>query len=160
MERFVTPCGAICKLITLISLLTGCSIPKYVPVETTSYDTVYVNKTIEYRDTVFRTSSADSLYAISDTTSHLESSYAISDASIIDNKLHHTLFTKDIFTKVKIPTITIDKESISFREKQIPYEVIVERKVTPSWVWWSLGVNIILIILIAMRIYIKLKTNV
>lgn len=158
MERFITSGRAICKLITLISLLTGCSVPKYVPIETTSYDTVYVNKTIEYRDTVFRASSADSLYAISDTTSHLESSYAISDASIIDNKLHHTLLTKDIFTKVKIPAITINKESISFREKQVPIEIPVVTKVTPSWVWWSLAANIILIILIAARIYIKLKT--
>ena len=159
MERFVTPCGAICKLICLISLLTGCSIPKYVPVESTSRDTITITNTITYKDTIIITGRADTVSITTrDTSSFLRLGDSESEAIVSNGVLNHTLRKAPSKVPLKVPTITINKEAISFRTRQIPYEVIVEKKVTPGWVWWSLGVNIILLILIVARIYIKLKT--
>lgn len=160
MERFVTSGGAICKLICLISLLTGCSIPKYVPVESASRDTITITNTITYKDTIIITGRADTVSIMTrDTASFLRLGDSESEAIVSNGVLNHTLRKAPSKVPLKVPTITLNKEEISFRTQQIPYEVIVEKKVTPGWVWWSLGVNIILLILIVVRIYIKFKNK-
>jgi hypothetical protein len=47
-------------------------------------------------------------------------------------------------------------DTVYIKEPQ-PYEVIKEVKYTPKWAWWSLIGNIIVILYIAFRIYIKDK---
>lgn len=47
-------------------------------------------------------------------------------------------------------------DTVYIKEPQ-PYEVIKKEKYTPKWVWWSLIFNIVIILLIAFRLYLKLK---
>lgn len=142
----------------LITLNTGCSATKYIPVESSSRDTITVTNTITYRDTFIVTGSPDTVsIATRDTSSFIRLGDAESEASISNGLLYHELRLAPHKTLVKIPTITIEKESVSFREKQIPYKVEVEKRVTPDWAYWSLGANLILIILIILRVAIKLR---
>lgn len=47
-------------------------------------------------------------------------------------------------------------DTVYIKEPQ-PYEVIKKEKYTPKWVWWSLIFNIVIILLIGFKIYLKTK---
>jgi hypothetical protein len=91
-----------------------------------------------------------------DTTSQIATSLAFSEAKIEGGYLHHSLEQKgQIQAKIDTCYITQIKEKIV--EKEVAIEVPVEVKHTPKWVWWSLIFNIVIILLIAFKIYLKTK---
>lgn len=141
-------------LFTVLYLITGCSTIRYIPVTNTivTKDTV----TVTLRDTniIFKT---DTLRAeIKDTISVLSNEYATSTAAYSNHTLHHSLITYPKPIKITVSEVN----RISFRQtaKEIPVEVIKEKKVIPDWVWWSVGVNVLVILFIILKIALKLHT--
>lgn len=140
-------------------LLVGCSPIKQIPIE--------IQEKIIYRD---------SLVYLTDTitvevpkmvvkevlpeidTSYLETSLASSTAYLDTNKrqLHHTLEQKGK-VHVKYDTIVSIQYVDRFIEKEVPIITEVEKKHIPSWVWWSVIANVIILCFIAFKIYLKLK---
>lgn len=91
-------------------------------------------------------------------TSHLETSLAVSDAWIDSTKrLRHTLANKD-----SLKTQVLYKERIVYRDSIITKEVpVIEQKVlykTPKWVYWSLGLNVLILVLFGLKIALKWNT--
>lgn len=142
------------SIFALLCLLSGCSTIKYIPVNTTvvTRDTV----TVTLRDTniIFKT---DTLRAeIKDTISVLSNDFATSTAIYSNHTLHHTLITYPHPIKITVPEV--NRISFSRTVNEIPVEVIKEKKVIPGWVWWSAGVNVLVILFIILKITLKLHT--
>ena len=57
-----------------------------------------------------------------------------------------------------------DRKVVEYRDsvvvKTVPVEVKVEKKVVPSWCWWLLGINILILILIGIRLYLKFSAHI
>lgn len=145
-------------LLVLANLfLINCSTVKYVPTETkTVYNYVdsvrirdsiviipierYVDIVPQYDTLKLATSLAESISYV-DTTLHLL-------RGSIENKkgiTEHTVYKEKIVTQ--IDSVYVEK----------PVEVVVEKTKAPSILWYSLGLNLLFIIGIAIKIYLKFK---
>ena len=140
-------------IILLTLLLTSCSTIKYVPVKETEYVTV----TETLVDTVIKWAPPveNIVNKTKDTTSTVETSLAKSTATVSNGTLHHSIENKKDSVKTKI--VYKDKIVTKTEYKEVPVEVEVEKKVVPSWCWWLLGINILVIIGFAIRLYFRFR---
>lgn len=118
-------------IILLMSAICSCRSVRYVPVETTKSDTVYLNRvqldSIYMRDSVFIEKSGD---------------------TIREFQYKYIYRFKD-----RIDTLYISKtDSI-----QVPYPVEVVKYKTPRWCWWALGGIVLLLVPYIMKWITKLK---
>lgn len=98
-------------------------------------------------------------------TSKLETSLAKSVAYVDTNSLMiiHSLENKDtvVSTRVVYQDRFIEKEKIIYRDsietKEVPVEVIVEKKYYPKSYWYLLGFAIFVIGGFILRVYLKFK---
>ena len=140
-------------LLFILLLLTSCSTIKYVPVKETEYVTV----TETLVDTVIKwvPPIENIVNETKDTTSTVETSLAKSTATVSNGTLHHSIENKKDSIKTKI--VYKDKIVTKTEYKEVPVEVEVEKKVVPSWCWWMLGINILVIIGFAIRLYFRFR---
>ena len=140
-------------IILLTLLLTSCSTIKYVPVKETEYVTVtetIVDTVIKWAPPIEKVDKETK-----DTTSTVETSLAKSTATVSNGTLHHTIANKKDSIKTKI--VYKDKIITKTEYKEVPVEVEVVKKVVPSWCWWMLGINILAIIVFAIRLYFRFR---
>ena len=142
------------RLICLIILLfTSCSTIKYIPVKETEYVTVtetLVDTVIKWVPPIEKTDKETK-----DTTSTVETSLAKSTATVSNGTLHHSIENKKDSIKTKI--VYKDKIIKQTEYKEVPVEVEVEKKVVPSWCWLLLVINILAIIVFAIRLYFRFR---
>lgn len=149
------------KLILFILLFVSvsCGTTKYIPVNNT--EVVNVRDSIVLRDstviTYLQKERIKDIVPELDTLV-MESTYAKS-TSYLDtttNTLKGELIQKDsVPVKIKIvyKDRIITQEKII--EKEIPVEVVREKKVTPKWIWWSLGLNFLIFVIFLWRLKLK-----
>ena len=140
-------------LLFILLLLTSCSTIKYVPVKETEYVTVtetLVDTVIKWAPPIEKIDKETK-----DTTSTVETSLAKSTATVSNGTLHHTIENKKDSIKTKI--VYKDKIITNTEYKEIPVEVEIEKKVVPNWVYYSLGLNILVIIVFAIRLYFRFR---
>ena len=140
-------------LLFILLLLTSCSTIKYIPVKETEYVTVtetLVDTVIKWVPPIEKIDKETK-----DTTSTVETSLAKSTATVSNGTLHHSIENKKDSIKTKI--VYKDKIVTKTEYKEIPVEVEVEKKVVPSWCWWLLGINILVIIGFAIRLYFRFR---
>lgn len=144
-------------LLILSILLVGCTPIKQVAVTNTKIDTVYVKELI--RDTIVKVKIEKEYIekTTRDTTSVLNTELATSTASITKDGLHHTLEQKRAEIPTKIVYKDRIKEVVKYEEKEIPVEIEIEKKVMPTIGWISIIANVVILMLIALRIYLKFK---
>ena len=123
-------------------LLTSCGAGRHLPVQTENRDStrVEVREVTRYiRDTVFveiPTQSAEN--TTRDTSSHLETDYAESDARIDpDGTLHHSLRNKPQKQPVPVDVPQTQKDSIVYRDRYISETIEVPRELT-AWQKWQM----------------------
>ena len=81
---------------------------------------------------------------------------SISYLDTTTNTLQGTLEQLDsvpVKTKIVFKDRIITQEKIV--EKEIPVEVVREKKVTPKWIWWSLGLNFLIFVIFLLRLKLK-----
>lgn len=148
---------ALILLVMICVSFVGCGSVKYVPVGT---DTV-----IEYRDTTIYLTDTVTIeipkevvkeIVPEDTISVLSTSLARSEARVEKGMLTHTLEQNGTL-KTQIDTIVTIKYVDRYINKELPIEVVKEVKHIPNWCWWSLIINIVVVLLIVFRIYLKTK---
>ena len=140
-------------LLFILLLLTSCSTIKYIPVKETEYVTVtetLVDTVIKWEPPVEKI-----VNETKDTTSTVETSLAKSTATVSNGTLHHSIENKKDSVKTKI--VYKDKIVTKTEYKEVPVEVEIEKKVVPSWCWWLLGINILVIIGFAIRLYFRFR---
>ena len=140
-------------LLFILLLLTSCSTIKYIPVKETEYVTVtetLVDTVIKWAPPIEKEDKETK-----DTTSTVETSLAKSTATVSNGTLHHTIENKKDSIKTKI--VYKDKIVTKTEYKEVPVEVEVEKKVVPNWVYYSLGLNILILSFFAIRLYLNFK---
>ena len=140
-------------LLFILLLLTSCSTIKYIPVKETEYVTVtetLVDTVIKWVPPVEKI-----VNETKDTTSTVETSLAKSTATVSNGTLHHSIENKKDSVKTKI--VYKDKIVTKTEYKEVPVEVEIEKKVVPKWCWWLLGINILVIIGFAIRLYFRFR---
>lgn len=123
------------------------------PVKETEYVTVtetLVDTVIKWAPPIEKTDKETK-----DTTSTVETSLAKSTATVSNGTLHHTIENKKDSVKTKI--VYKDKIVTKTEYKEVPVEVEVEKKVVPKWVYYSLGLNILAIIVFTIRLYFRFR---
>lgn len=123
-------------------LLTSCGAGKHLPIQTEQRDSVRIEvckETRYIRDTVFLEIPAQSAEMTTrDTSSHLETDYAESDARINpDGTLHHTLRNKEQEKPVPVDVPQTQKDSIVYQDRYITETVEVPRELT-AWQKWQM----------------------
>ena len=96
-------------------------------------------ETVYVPDTVFVEIPAQTAErTTADSTSHLENDYAKSDASIMpDGSLFHSLETKPQQKPVEFQKPIERKDSIVYREKEVPVPYPVTEYVEKDYTWWD-----------------------
>lgn len=120
----------------------------------------YEKRTEIYRDSLLMIKGLiEKSNNVADSLSHLETSYALSDAAIRNGRLYHSIENKDsipvyirfVFIELeKRDTLFIEKSDTIYREKKVYKEVVKEKKrfldtffYTCGWVAWVMvGVGI------------------
>ena len=140
-------------LFLILLLFVGCSTIKYVPVKETEYVTVtetIVDTVIKWAPPIEKVDKETK-----DTTSTVETSLAKSTATVSNGTLHHTIENKKDSIKTKI--VYKDKIIKQTEYKEVPVEVEVVKKVVPGWCWLLLVINILVIIVFAIRLYFRFR---
>ena len=149
-------------LLLMPLLFISCASIKQVPVQSIQRDSVVVKEIL--RDTViikeivpqFVDRYVEIPIIPQDTLSEISTSYAVSTAGITNNQLHHTIKNKEnipIKIQYKDKIIT----NIEYIEKEIPVEVIVEKRYIPTFFWYSLIFNVIVILIVGVKIWISIR---
>ena len=143
----------------LLFIVCSCGPVKYIPIEK--------NETINIRDSVVLRDSTVITYLQKEKikeivpeldTLVMNTKYAksISYLDTSTNTLQGTLEQLDsvpVKTKIVFKDRIITQEKIV--EKEIPVEVVREKKVTPKWIWWSLGLNFLIFVIFLLRLKLK-----
>ena len=139
-------------LFLILLLLTSCSTIKYVPVKGEDiYHTEYITKdSIVYTPVEVIKEVApelDTLYM--ETSVAKAKAYLDTNLSILKGEMKNK---KEIIYKDKI----VYRDSIIIQKQEVPVEVEVVKKVVPSWVYYSLGLNILILSFFLGRLILKL----
>ena len=140
-------------LLLILLLFVSCSTIKYVPVKETEYVTVtetLVDTVIKWVPPIEKVDKETK-----DTTSTVETSLAKSTATVSNGTLHHTIENKKDSIKTKI--VYKDKIIKQTEYREVPVEVEVVKKVVPGWCQWLLVINILTIIVFAIRLYFRFR---
>ena len=146
-------------------LLCSCGTGKHLPVQTEQRDSVRieVRKETKYiKDTVFLTVPAQSAENTTrDTSSHLETDYAESDARINpDGTLYHSLRNKEQEKPIPVMVPLIQKDSLMsrYRDRLVYRRVEVPRELT-GWQNWQMRSFWILLSAVAIYVFRKPLLN-
>ena len=136
----------------IILLLTSCSTIKYVPVKGEDiYHTEYVTKdSIVYTPVEVIKEVApelDTLYM--ETSVAKAKAYLDTNLNILKGEMKNK---KEIIYKDKI----VYRDSIIIQKQEVPVPVEVEKKVVPNWVYYSLGLNILILSFFLGRLILEL----
>lgn len=144
-------------ILLIFGICIGCGNIKQIPVQTVE-KVVIKDTTVFIRDTITIEVPKEVVREVvpSDTISILSTKLATSEARVEKGMLHHKLTQKGAL-KAQIDTVVTVQYIDRIINKEIPIEVIVEKKVIPTWCWVSLIVNIVILLVIAFRIYLKFK---
>ena len=140
-------------LFLILLLFVSCSTIKYVPVKGEDiYHTEYVTK-----DSIVYTPvevikevvpELDTLYM--ETSVAKAKAYLDTNLNALKGEMKNK---KEIIYRDKI----VYRDSIIIQKQEVPVEVEVVKKVVPGWCWWLLGINILVAIGFAIRLYFRFK---
>ena len=139
-------------IILLTLLLTSCSTIKYIPVKGEDiYHTEYITK-----DSIVYTPvevikevvpELDTLYM--ETSVAKAKAYLDTNLNALKGEMKNK---KEIIYRDKI----VYRDSIVILKQEVPVEIEVEKKVVPNWVYYSLGLNILILSFFLGRLILKL----
>lgn len=142
------------------AILGSCGQVKYIPVagETIIKDSIIYEERIDTAWITLPPVKVKDYSALKDTL-RLDGVYEVAWAAVDEGK--EMLVGGIETTKEKIPTQVIYKTKTEYRDstvyKEIPIETIKEVVKTPRWSWYSLLFNILLILFVGIKIYLKIK---
>lgn len=145
-----------------VLLCVGCATVREVPVNTTKVDSVRVERVVEYRDTTIYVDVPREI--IREVVPEIDTLFMENSVATSRSYLDTTTRTlkgelKSKPTKlpqpVKLPETTEKEEKIKEVIKEIPVRVEVEKKHIPNWCWYSLIGNIVVVLLIGFRLFLK-----
>ena len=154
------------KYLCIVAVLfcVSCAAVKEVPNKTTQTDSVRIEKVVEYRDTTIYVDVPREI--IREVVPELDTLYMENTVATSRSYLDTTTQTLkgELKTKptklpqpVKLHETTEKEEIIKEVIKEVPVRVEVEKKHIPNWCWYSLIGNIVVVLLMGFRLYLKFK---
>lgn len=154
------------QLICIVAVLfiTSCAPVKQIPVQTTQTDSVRIEKVVEYRDTTIYVEIPHEV--IKEIVPEIDTLFmenrVATSTTFLDTTtrtLRGELKSKPIKLPqpVKLPETTEKEEKYIEVIKEIPVTVEVEKKYIPTWCWYSLIANVVVLMLLGLRLYLKFK---
>ena len=143
----------------LLFIVCSCGPVRYIPVN--NKETINIRDSVVLRDsTVITYLQKEKIKEIVPEldTLVMNTKYAksISYLDTTTNTLQGTLEQLDsvpVKTKIVFKDRIITQEKIV--EKSVPVEVVREKKITPKWIWWSLGLNFLIFVIFVWRLKLK-----
>ena len=144
-------------LVMILFSFVGCGTIKEIPVQTIE-KIEYRDSLIFIRDSIFVEIPIEKIVQVlpTDTTSQISTSLAHSEAKVEKGILTHTLEQKGQI-KTKIDTVVKVQYVDRIVEKELPIEVQVEKRYIPDFFWYSIIFNIIVLLYLVFKIYLKFK---
>lgn len=151
--------GAITAALLVLLGIGGCGTTKYVPIESKEQTKVEVRDSVIYKDSIIYipqerivevVPSIDTLFMEIETaeaTAYLDTAILMLRGELKSKKKETVKYIERIEVRERIDTTYI----------QIPQPYPVEVTKIPKWLWWSLIFNIINVLLIAFKLYLKIK---
>lgn len=157
IRAFLSVSGLIILLGIIILGFIGCKTSNFIPVETNNSVTIR-DSIIEVTDTLIIEVPKEKIIEIvpADTLSQLETSNAKSIARVEGGSLYHSLEqfgTLDIVIDTFYTTRTIEV----IKEKEIPVEIEKPVEYIPKWINYSILFNLMVLVLVVLKIYLKFK---
>ena len=141
-------------LILICFLLCGCGTTRYVPVKEIEHvrDTVILKA-----DTVRMTIPVEKIVEVVPAMDTLRMETSVAEAEAYLDTLTQTLKgqLKNKKTELKKEIQTIEKTKFVERKVEVPVEVVKWKYRIPHWVWYSLGFNLLVLLILILRIKIK-----
>lgn len=142
----------------------SCVATKEIPVNTTKVDSVRIERVVEYRDSIVYVDvpreivrevvpELDTLFM--ENTVATSRSYLDTATRTLKGELKSK--PTKLPQPVKLPETTEKEEIIKEIIKEVPVTVEVEKKYIPEWCWYSLIGNIVVVLFIGFRLYLKFK---
>ena len=148
------PLHFLAVLILFCLLLSGCGTTKYVPLKETEYvrDTVILKA-----DTVKLTIPVEKIVEVVPAMDTLRMETSVAEAEAYLDTLTQTLKgqLKNKKTELKKEIQTVEKTKFVERKVEVPVEVVKWKYRIPHWVWFSLGFNLLFLLILILRIKIK-----
>lgn len=143
--------------ILAIGLMVGCSSIKEIPINTVE-KVVYKDTTIFIKDSIRVEVEKEVVKEVvpQDTTSILRTSVALSEAKLYNGSLYHRLEQKGAI-KTQIDTVITVQYVDKIIEKEVPVEVEVIKYKRDTIYWFSIILNVVVMMIILFKIYLKLK---
>lgn len=137
-----------------VFILTACS-PRIVTVAV--HDTTTFTRIETVRDTVISAPLPveSALISTPDTTSTLETSLAVSTATITAGHLHHSIENKR--TALQVPAKIPQEKEIIREVKEVPVPVEVPKPYIPKWTWYVLAWAVLSTLLLAAFLWLRLR---
>ena len=148
-------------LLATLLLMVACATVRPVPTENTNVQTIIRDSVVIHNDTVRIDVPVERYVDVvrQYDTLRLETSIAKSEAYV--DTLTHTLKGKlehkptALKTEIKYVDRIVTEYRDSVITKEIPVEVEVVRETIPRWCWYLLVLNVLALIILAVRIYLK-----
>lgn len=145
----------LCLILVFYGLISGCSSPRYLPssnIKIIAKDSLFVQTKL-----ISVALPLESHSIITKSKSHLETSVAVSDASIDSlGLLHHTLVNKKDSLKREIKYVDKIVYRDSITTKEVPVEVKVPVRYIPKFYQFTFILFWIFILFIVVKLLIKL----
>lgn len=149
------------ELLATLLLMVACATVRPVPTENTNVQLIIRDSVVIHNDTVRIDVPVERYVDVvrQYDTLRLETSIAKSEAYV--DTLTHTLKGKlehkptALKTEIKYVDRIVTEYRDSVVTKEIPVEVEVVRETVPKWSWYLLAINVLALIILAVRIYLK-----
>lgn len=147
----------LCFIALCLVSIISCGTVHEIPVNNIE-KVVYKDTTIYIKDTITIEVPKEVIREIvpEDTISILKTSVALSTAKVEKGMLSHRLEQKGTIP-VQIDTIVKVQYVDRYIEKEVPVIHTVEKPVRDNIFWFSIILNIIVVLVISLRIYLKIK---
>ena len=153
-------------ILTILSVIIGCGTTHHTPSTDTQVH-YEIRDSIRYIDSLVPVPiPVEHIVDVVPVYDTLRFETSVAKAQAYVDTTTHTIKGKLENKKDSIRTIIKYKEHkvVEYRDSTVvqivPVEVKVEKKVVPSWCWWMLGINILILILIGIRLYLKFSTHI
>lgn len=148
-------------LLVIAVLMMSCGTAKQTPSNNTNIQTIIRDSVVIHNDTVRIDVPVERYVDVvrQYDTLRLETSIAKSEAyvdtltHVLKGKLEHKPTV--LKTEIKYVDRIVTEYRDSVVTKEIPVEVEVVRETVPRWSWYLLAINVLALIILAVRIYLK-----
>lgn len=158
MKRLIEKIGVFLVAMLPFFAVASCGTPKYLPVEAKT-EVRYIDSLRIKDSTVIHTQVLVKDYCDIPDTLRLQGEHSTATAYVDTSKNTLKGQLKEEPWKEKI----VYRDRIEYRDSiktvEVPVPVEVVKEVVPKWSWYSLVLNFVILLILLIRIFMKLKTH-